>query len=329
MPVIGFICPDGHRVTFKKCFNECRLFISLPTGRCKALPLLRKASQERIWNGEPSTTQLIQGTREAWLKITRPYYINPDDRILSILGTNVHNALERLSYDHMAEERLRDEICSGIYDFYDIEMFTLWDYKAWGAYKTSKALGIKRIKVPKTDDQGNPVLLKSGKNKGQPKMETRIIRGDIATKVDGILEAAIQLSNYRDKLNSILPAQYKVRRMAIQIISRESGAIAEIRGLTEKAPVILVNGISRYWVEKYLHKKKEMLLEALEKDSAPVCHRRERWDGRKCKSCEVREYCTQLPGWETVEEGTDQGEEPDDCPDCGGVPVMESGWTSV
>ena len=71
MPAIGFICPDKEKVTFQECFTECRLKADLPCGRCKALPFLRKVSLQREWTGEPSTTQLIGGTREAWLKMAR------------------------------------------------------------------------------------------------------------------------------------------------------------------------------------------------------------------------------------------------------------------
>jgi hypothetical protein len=95
MPAIGFICPDSQKIKFEDCFKECRLKDSLPCNRCKALPFLRKCSRQREWEGEPSTTQLLIGTREAWLKITRVYFINPDDRAFSILGTNAHSVLER------------------------------------------------------------------------------------------------------------------------------------------------------------------------------------------------------------------------------------------
>jgi len=58
-----------------------------------------------------------------------------------------------------------------------------------------------------------------------------------------------------------------------------------------------VNGISKHWVDRYLRRKKEMLFEALEKDYAPLCRKRERWFGKKCTEyCEVKEQCILLPG---------------------------------
>jgi len=233
MPAIGFICPDGEKITFEECFKECRLKGDLPCGRCKALPFLRKAARQREWKWEPSTTQLLIGTREAWLKITRPYYINPDDKVFAILGTQAHAVLERFGKgDHFTEERLRDEICSGAFDFYDGEQQILYDYKTWGSYKVMQALGIKAIEVPETDENGQTILKKSGKNKGEPKTKKVWVNSDIASKAAALLETSIQLSNYRDKLLRILPMGYYVKEMAVQVISRDSGLmISAIRGI--------------------------------------------------------------------------------------------------
>ena len=302
MPAIGFICPDKEKVTFQECFTECRLKADLPCGRCKALPFLRKVSLQREWTGEPSTTQLIGGTREAWLKITRPFFINPEDRVFALLGTQVHGVLEKFGKgDNFTEERLRDEICSGAFDFYDGESETLFDYKTWGSYKVAQALGIKSIDVPMFDDNGNPVLFKSGKNKGLPKTKKEYIYGDAVTKTIGIFETSIQMSNYRDKLKEILPNGYSVKNMAIQIISRDSGLmVSAIRKIEERAPLISVNGISKHWIDRYLQRKRDLLFEALEQDVSPLCRKRDRWYGRKCLNyCDVKEQCQGIGGWES------------------------------
>ena len=297
MPAVGFICPDKRRVSFEDCFKECRLKDVLPCGRCKALPFLRKCARQREWTGEPSTTQLLNGTREAWLKITRDYFINPDDRAFSILGTNAHSILEHFGKgDNLTEERLRDEICSGAFDFYDGDTQTLYDYKTWGSYKVQQALGIKSIEVLETDESGQPILKKSCKNKGEPKTKKVFVDGDIASRINALFEASIQLSDYRDKLLKILPSGYTVKNMAIQVISRDGGlTVSTMRGIKEKAPLIPVNGISSHWIQKYLTRKKELLHEALEKDYAPKCRKRETWYGRKCNGyCEVSEVCISI-----------------------------------
>jgi hypothetical protein len=297
MPAIGFICPDFQTITFQECFKECRLKTDLPCERCKALPFLRRASKQREWTGEPSTTQLLIGTREAWLKIKRDYYINPDDKVYALLGTQVHSVLDRFGYgDHLTEERLRDEICSGAFDFYDGETQTLYDYKTWGSYKVMQALGISCVEVPETDENGEVVLKKAGKNKGEPKTRKIWVNGDTATRAVALLETSIQLSNYRDKLRKILPEGYAVKKMAVQVISRDSGLMVSTqRGIEEKAPLLPVNGISSYWVSKYLSRKKELLLTYLDKNKIPpLCRKKETWNGKKCQQyCEVKEQCLQ------------------------------------
>jgi len=216
-----------------------------------------------------------------------------------ILGTHSHSVFEKFGKgDHLTVERLRNEICSGAFDFYDGETQTLYDYKTWGSYKVQQALGIRSIDVPETDENGKPILKKSGKNKGEPKTKKVWINGDIASRAAALLETSIQLSDYRDKLLEILPAGYTVRSMAVQVISRDSGLmVSTMRGIEEKAPLVPVNGISKNWVRKYLARKKEMLLEALEKNYAPVCRKRETWYGRKCSGyCEVSELCASVGG---------------------------------
>lgn len=297
MPAIVFTCPDKEKIRFEECFKECRLKNDLPCGRCKALPFLRRASKQREWKGEPSTTQLLIGTREAWLKITREYYINPDDKVYALLGTQIHYVLEKFGHgDHLTEERLRDEICSGAFDFYDGETQTLYDYKTWGSYKVMQALGIKAVEVPEPDENGNHVIKKSGKNKGEPRTKKVFVNDDIATKAIALLETSIQMSNYRDKLLEILPSGYTVKNMAVQVISRDSGLLVSTkRGIEEKAPLIPVNGISKHWIDKYLRRKRELLFEAIKKDYAPKCRKRDTWFGRKCAGiCEVAEICNSL-----------------------------------
>ncbi len=219
-----------------------------------------------------------------------------------MLGTHAHAVLEKFGQgDHLTEERLRDAICFGAFDFFDGESETLFDYKTWGSYKVAQALGIKTIDVPMFDKTGNPICFKSGKNKGLPKTKKEYVYGDIVTKALGTLDASIQLSNYRDKLKEILPNGYTVKNMAIQVVSRDAGLmISAIRKIEEKAPLIPVNGISKQWVDRYLQRKRDLLFNALEQDYSPLCRKRDRWYGRKCLNyCDVKEQCQGVGGWES------------------------------
>ena len=299
MPAIGFICPDFLTISFEECLTECRLKSELACGRCKALPYLRKAASQREWKGEPSTTQLLNGARESYLKIKTDYYINPDDRAFAILGTDSHSVLELFGEGdpHRSEERLRDDICSGQFDFYDGNEQILYDYKTFGSYKVALMLGITSKEEIETDDQGNVVYKKTGKNKGEPKTRKVTVHGDTATRATSILDVSIQMSNYRDKLKMILPEGFTVKKMVVQAICRDqSTLISQQRGITENAPLVPVNGVSIHWVRKYLGRKRDLLINALNNNELPnLCRRRETWDGRKCqKYCEVRDNCLSL-----------------------------------
>lgn len=261
MPAIGFICLDKEKILFEECFNNCRIKDDLPAGRCKALPFLRRVSWQRKWSGNPSVTELLQGTREMWLKITREYYINPDDRTYALLGTGIHGILEKLTAgDHLSEERLVGDICTGQFDFYDGDSQILFDYKTWGSYK------LKDIDKPEK-------------------------------RATSLLQTSIQLSYYRDVLKKHLPKGYTIKKLAVQVINRDGGTwISQQRGIAEKSPLILLNGVSSHWVERYLNRKKELLEEALKIDYAPRCRRPDSWGGRKCKGyCDVAEICQTIP----------------------------------
>lgn len=257
MPAIGFICPDNEKVLFEECFKECRIGFILPAERCKAIPFLKRVSWQRKWTGVPSVTELLQGTREMWLKITRDYYINPDNRTYALLGTGIHGVLEKLTTgDHLSEERLIGDICSGQFDFYDGESQILFDYKTWSSYKLA--------------DLDKP-----------------------EKRASSLLQTSIQLSYYRDVLKEHLPEGYTVKKLAVQVINRDGGTwVSRSRGIVERSPLILINGVSSHWVKKYLNRKKELLEEALKKDYAPPCRRTDSWGGRKCNGyCDVAEIC--------------------------------------
>ena len=67
-----FICTDYEECFVDDCLNKCRL-----NKRCAPLPYLHKAAEQREWKGKPSVTQLIKGTRLAYMEITKPYSVKP------------------------------------------------------------------------------------------------------------------------------------------------------------------------------------------------------------------------------------------------------------
>lgn len=273
MPIAGFICPDGQRISTEECLKECRLKSEFPTGRCKALPFLKRAARDRLWDGTPSVTQLLQGTRETWLKITRDYHIDPDRKTAAMIGTTVHNLMYRLTDSEYAEEKLLNEILQGTYDMYDPETQTLYDYKTWGTWKVAKIL------APK----------------------------DPHERADALFDVALQLNQYRLLLQEKYP-DLPVRTIAVQVISRESGLKqAKTRGITTGSPVLIIPVLSDSLVKDYYSLKEQRLRLAIETDYAPPCRAREHWNTKKCvEFCEVRELCNDLqtrddPQWTEYE----------------------------
>ena len=84
-----FICPDGAHVPVESCLKGCRM-----GERCLTLPTLKLISKEREWNGVASTTQLLDGTMSAYLKLTKDYAVDPDSRAFMLQGTKHHKELE-------------------------------------------------------------------------------------------------------------------------------------------------------------------------------------------------------------------------------------------
>lgn len=290
MPATHFNCKKGL-VPFQECINNCQ-------ERCMLPRTLRLISRQRKWDGKPSTTQLLQGTREAFLKIVTEYAINPDDRAFATHGTLTHAKLDKYTGDNeLAEERLHDMISSGQFDNYylednqDIKTAVLADTKTSGSFKVAKALGIGVVKkdVPVTDEEGNPVRYKTGKKKGQvkTKQETEIKDGFRKDRLDW----AIQLNDYRMKIEA---AGFPVNKIQIEALVRDGGTyIAKSRGIENNIYLIPINRISDHWIKKYFEMKWNALKHALETgEIPPKCSKRETWGGRKCDGyCDVADKC--------------------------------------
>ena len=229
-----FICPDNQKCEISGCLQSCRM-----EKRCLSLPTLRAISQQREWTGIPSTTQLLKGTREAWLEIVNDdLIINPQDRMFSLLGTKVHGTLERHADNMLSEERISDEVSSGQMDCYDANSMTLYDYKTAGSYKVMQALGIVMVDVPTGE------VYKTGEKKGQPKTRKEPQNGQ-----PDMREWELQLNDYRIKLES---QGFAVKDMYIEAIVRDGGTIAaRSRGIIQNAYLIPVRRMPDEEVKTY------------------------------------------------------------------------------
>lgn len=289
MPAKWFICPDNERIEICQCLDGgCRISGDLPGGRCLSIRTLRAIADQRPWKGKPSTTQLIKGTREAYLELTTDYPIDPQGALFRVRGSRGHATLEKfVGPDELSELRLHGEHSSGMFDLYDETTRTLYDDKFWGSYKIMRALGLHQVDVPtgefyKTD-------CKSGK-KGDPKTRKEWLPGGYRDCFD----TAVQLNDYRIKLEAL---GFPVEQMVIEAIARDGNCwIAQKRGIQQNGVLIPINRISDHWVGMYMRKKAELLLRALELGKVPsVCKPRETWHGKKCERyCDVREMCAAI-----------------------------------
>ena len=134
-----------------------------------SLPTLIEMSKERDPNRKPSTTELLNGACESYLKRTKEYYIDPQDRAFSLAGTMHHARLEQHEDErHMLEEKLEEFDITGIADLYDKDTNTLLDYKNTGSYKCAKLLGMTYKLIP--DPSGARYKQAVNGEKGSPKM---------------------------------------------------------------------------------------------------------------------------------------------------------------
>lgn len=286
----GFICPDGEKITIAECLIRCRL-----GERCLTLPTLKSASYQRGWKGKPSTTQCLNGTRFEFLKITQPYYIDPEDTAYALLGTRHHGRLEAIAkkMNVLSEEQLDDEV-KGTLDLLEpddqsaIEAYILTDYKSSGSFAVARALGI--VKVGKEPDPCGATYKTSGKwgKAGTPKMVDTFVWDE--TKAD-IFNWEMQDNNYRVMVE---PLGFPVSKMFIQCTVRDGGtATARGNGVFKRIYKIPIRRIPDDEVRSFFSMKSKALIDALVSNTKPpMCSNRETWYGRRCeKFCEVKEFC--------------------------------------
>jgi len=285
MPLRGFKYPDGELVSLEEVkrgnVDVVRMGMSLPT--------LLHMSKDRESDRKPSTTELIQGTCESYLRRKADYYLYPEDNTFSLAGTLHHLKLEESSE---GMDRLKSELTletlgiTGTIDLYDEKSKMLVDYKFSGSYKIAKCLGMKF----RHGKHPTAVYKRSGSwgKAGTPRRVKIFYRDKESIDLG---DWGLQLNFYRYLLEQ---NGYEVDTMVIQATVRDGGLqIARERGLDKNVYMIEVPHIHDDNLVSIYQNKKEALLSALQNDELPeVCTDEERWGGNKCESyCPVREVC--------------------------------------
>ena len=284
MGAVGFVYPNGDKVSFEDVksgkVDILKMGMSLPT--------LLEMSKERDPNRKPSTTELLVGTCESYLKRTRDYYIDPQERAFSLAGTMHHAKLEQHTDENLLlEQKLEEFDITGIADLYDKKNKILLDYKNTGSYKCAQLLGMTYHKIPDPTGARYKASGRWGK-KGTPKMVKKWYRDE------GLADYGDwdwQLNWYRYLLNL---SGYEVENMYIQVTLRDGGLVASRdRGLDKHIYLIEIPKYDDEVLENKFFKSRDNLVYALETDNMPSkCTDEQTWNGRKCEMyCEVRHIC--------------------------------------
>lgn len=259
----GFICYDGETVDYDDCMKECRL-----GQRCAPKSYLRLVADQREWTGKPSVTQLLRGTMEAYLMLTKPYYVDPDSSAFRVVGSRGHAKLEQFAGAlELAEQKLSIEGISGTADMLEPvdgeeDVYDLVDTKVVGSYVVMGMLGLR---------QENKQLVEAPRDFKEYDKQLAIY--EIAANMAGI----------------------KTRTRRLHVIARDGNTwIAKSRGITRNTYYIEVPKLHKDEVLNYFIEKRDALVTCMENGVEPdeVCTKEEAWNGNKCaKYCSVRQYC--------------------------------------
>jgi hypothetical protein len=296
MPLKYFLCPDKQKTEADVCISgKCRM-----RNRCAPLAFLKRAAEQRPWKGIPSTTQLLNGTRESWLIINRDYTVRPYSRAFAILGTGAHGFLDIEDEFSITEERITDDIASGQLDRCERQEDDeewLIEWKTSGSRKIKYAAGLVAHKIPMFYPNGDKVLYKragKGFKVGDQKNETVWVPEGIQDCRDWILQ------QNRNRMLVEKAKGIKISRLKIFGIIRDAGTSSGVQnGATEECRYFDVPILPDAEVEEYFKRKADALLKHLADNTLPpICTDDERWWNEeygtyaKCdRYCVVAEFC--------------------------------------
>lgn len=291
MPMKWFQCPDHQLIEIESCLSciiKCRCGQT-----CLTRPTRVKIAEERIWNGNPSTTQLLNGTMLEFLKLTNDYATDPDSMAFALLGTRHHEMLEgianKLGLSTEVALTSEDRDIIDLLEQDENDGWVLSDYKTWGSHRVAKAIGL--IEAGKRPNPNGEVYKSSGKwgQAGTPKMVPYFQEMEQAKDN---LEAELQLNHYRILLMEKF--HIDVHLMRIQCTLRDGGlAVASSRGFDRNTKMIEVKRLDDTYVREYFKRKKDNLLKALKDGHWDMpCDNHECWDGVRCgEYCNVWNFC--------------------------------------
>ena len=286
------------------------------------ISFIRAALKEHLWDGSPHVTALLNGTRETFLKYVSKYTLKLDQMAIAMAGTKFHANMEN-DVD-LTELKISFDGIQGATDLLEVDPITgslsICDYKLVGSFALKKWLGIVSKDVPVTDDFGNPVYLKSGKNAGQVKTKKEVRMDPAAADK---FNYTMQTNIYRIIINAILADPkllekfpdlkgyegQTVHAINIFFVLRDGSINHDFSNNSYLEPVEIlpdeeVNafiedraGRIRLAMSTYTRLKEEGASnqDAVIKSCPPMCSAHETWYGRKCADyCSVSEACNHI-----------------------------------
>lgn len=302
MPITKFICPGESRKGKVISINKCLKPLGCPFGkRCSTLPYLRMVSKDRSWRGV-TPSMAGNGPRHIILKEAVDYAVNPYSQSWAALGTGVHGKLSvhHLVKGFVSEQGFSDDVIKAIPDLlepdeYNIGFYVLFDYKTWGSFKVTKALGIvDDLERPKLNKRNEPMYYTSGYKKGKPKYHSKM-----DPEAVDIYDTELQINRYRIVVEE---NGFPISRMQVQAIVRDGNTyMATSREVHD--PVYLID-IKRLPDEEVLgfYKRLSDEVEKGFKDGwARKCDKFESWNGRRCAT--DQDYCPVIKECKEMEKG--------------------------
>jgi hypothetical protein len=284
---------------------------------------IRAVCDSREWDGKPHVTALLTGTREQYLKHVSKWTVDLDGMAMAVAGTRLHSNLEEKA--DIGELKVSMDDVQGSLDLLEEDVdgsLMIVDYKLVGSFKLKKWIGMSSRLIPVLDAYGNPVYLKSGPNKGKPKMTSeKCIDPDSVDRFDYTMQTNI----YRVALERLLAneefikanpkyaehADKKIDKIRIFFVLRDGSIAHDFSFNTsfEEVEILpdnnvlefinvqandLVDAINSWEKDKEAHPDENPMV--LAKRNCPrKCSSRETWNGKKCENyCPVYTACLRM-----------------------------------
>ena len=264
---------EGVRHEVKDCLQPGN-----PLQEFFPLGYLRSCADEREWTGKPSCTQLLNGTRQEYLKILCPYADEPGEAAFRVLGSMSHVGLEGEHEDCHNELKIEVEGITGTLDALEPLGDGKWrmtDYKTSGSYKVASFL-----------------------EKGEWTWEFQLNFYRIGAELLGFDVASMRLFNVVRDGATFIAKKRGIEKQTyyteIDFIDNEK-VLQYFRGKRD-ALLGALKGVEISLKESSGAREgiaKEVVLgDAIMQNVPPPCTPEESWDGRRCKGyCSMKEEC--------------------------------------